>query len=213
MIKIILISISSTLVIGFLVTSVFLKSILGVFGLASTTIGTLNNLKESKQILDFVKKRHKNKKLNVSKKFTKRLSKKVAASAVSAATLGTGAVVITVAGLEVMDYCNEMRELHEEGNVLFKTKEKFNYTECLSKAKHDSQEIIISIKKSVPAAIRKTWQDTKSISRATWEKTKEISVKTWQSASATSKSAWDTSTRETNEAIESLLDWASELTQ
>ncbi|MFV1985549.1 MAG: hypothetical protein ACC657_18515 [Thiohalomonadales bacterium] len=193
--------------------SVFLNSILGAFGLVSTTVDTLNNLKESKHILDIVKKRHKNKKLNISKKFTKRLSKKAAASAVSAATLGTGAVVITVAGLEVMDYCNELRELHEEDNILFKTKAKFYYTECLNEAKDDSQEIIVAIKEAVPIAIRKTWEETKSISRATWEKTKEISVKTWRSASTISKYTWDTSTRETNEAIESLLDWASELTQ
>ena len=211
--KIIFISISATLIVAFFVMSIFLNSILGVFGLASTTVDALNNLKESKQILDVVKKRHNIKALNISKRFTKRSSKKAAASAVSAATLGTAAVVITVVGLEVMDYCNEKQELHEEGNILFKTNNKFNYTECLSEAKNDSKAIIISIKNAVPAAILSSWENTKSISRETWEKTKETSIKIWQSASAVSETAWHASTRETNKTIESLLDWASGLTQ
>lgn len=213
MIKIILISILSTLAITVLVVSIFLNSILGFFGLVSTSIDTLINLQENKQILDVVKKRHKDKELKVSKRFIKQSSKKAAASAVSAATLGTAAVVITVVGLEVIDYCDKKHELQEESNILFKTNDDFVYANCMSSAKDDSEIILISIKNAVPVTIRKSWDATKSISRATWEKSKEISISTWQSASTTAETTWDTTSSSTNKSLESLIDWASKLTR
>ena len=76
MIKVILMSISATLLVVAFTASMFLNSILGVFGLASTSIDALSNLHENKQILDVVKTRHEKRKLNASKKFLKRTSKK-----------------------------------------------------------------------------------------------------------------------------------------
>ena len=141
MIKVILMSISATLLAVAFTASMFLNSILGVFGLASTSIQTLNNLQESKQIIDKVKKRHKVKKRNVSKRFTKRAGRRIAASAVSAATIGTAAVVVAVATIEVIDYCDDKEEIHNDENLLFKSDEKFDYDECLNEAEEDSRNI------------------------------------------------------------------------
>ena len=74
-----------------------------------------------------VKIRHKLKRLKLSKKFIKRTSRKISVSAVSAATIGTAAVVVTIASLEIYDYCNDKKELLEDGNILFKSNEEFDY--------------------------------------------------------------------------------------
>lgn len=218
MIKVILVSISATLLIVAFVSSIFLNSILGVFGLASTSIQTLNNLQESKQIIDKVKTRHKSKKLNASSKFAKRTGRRIAASAVSAATIGTAAVVVAIATFEIFDYCEDKEEIHNDENLLFKSDEKFDFNACLNEATDDSEKIIASIKNAVPEVVESTWEETKNISNNSWEATKSISIGTWNSTKSLSLEAWDatknitsdslSSTSETTEKIwRSLIDW------
>ncbi|WP_275098765.1 hypothetical protein [Sedimenticola hydrogenitrophicus] len=148
--------------------------------------------------MEKMKKRHKDKKLNLPKKFVKRSSKKIASSAVTAATIGTAGVVITVAGLEVYDYCEDRKELHEDENILFKTNSEFDYTQCLADAKNDSNEIIISVKKAVPEMVDSAWEDTKDISNEMWAFTKKISTETWSSATSAGGKLW-----------QSLTDWVN----
>jgi hypothetical protein len=168
MFKVIFTSITATLIVISLVASIFLKSILGVFGLAYTSIESIHNLQASKQIIDKVKKRHKSKKLNASKKFISRSSKKIASAAVTAATIGTAGVVITVAALEVYDYCEDKKELNEDGNILFNANHQFDYSQCLADAKKTSNKILISVKKTAPEMVYSVWENTKNISEQTW---------------------------------------------
>jgi len=199
MIKVIIITISSTVAVGFLLASMFLNSILGVFGLVSTSMSTFNNLQESKRVMNLVKKRHNQKKLNMSKKFVKRSSKKVVSSAVSAATIGTAAVVVTVAGLEVVDYCEDKKELNEDENILFTMNNEFDYSACVNDAQNDSTEIIVSIKNEFPKVVDSAWESTKA-----------ISVDTWLAAKNTAENAWVSTSDDANEALETLVGWASE---
>jgi len=190
MFKVIFTTISATLVAASFTASLFINSILGAFGLVYTSLETFNTLQESHQIIGDVKKRHKTKKMNASKKFVKRSSRKIASSAVSAATIGTAAVVITVAGLEVHDYCEDREELQEDENLLFGTDVTFDYKHCLSDAKNESSEIIISVKKAVPEAVNNAWDETKSFSNEAWESTKKISPDAWISTYNASSSLW-----------------------
>ena len=209
MYKTVIITISSTVAIGGLIFYLFLNSILGTFGLAATSIETLNNLQESEKILEVINTRHTTRKLNISKRFIKRSSKKVTASAVSAASIGTAAVVITVAGLEILDYCDEKKELHDEDNILFKRDDVFDYYECLNQAQEDSTEIIASVKDAVPKMVSEAWESTKNISESTWQTIKETSMSAWMSTKDASSNAWDVTSETTQEVWSSLLGWAT----
>lgn len=198
MIKVIFTTITATFIVIAFVTSMFLNSILGIFGLISTSLDSFNSLQESKQIMGEIKKRHKTKKLNASKKFVKRSSKKIASAAVTAATIGTAGVVIVVAGFEVYDYCEDKKELLADENILFKTNKEFDYSKCLNDAQKDSNEIIILVKEAVPEIVASAWEDTKDISNETWESTKKISADAWASTSDATSRWW-----------ESLNDWVN----
>ena len=198
MMKIILSTISATLVVATFVVSIFLNSILGLFGLALTSVASLKNLQDSKQIVQKMKKRHKAKKLTVSKKFIKRSSKKIASSAVTAATIGTAGIVVTVAGFEVYDYCKDKEELLEDENILFETDKEFDFNKCLSDASKDSKEIVASLKETVPEAVHKAWKDTRGFSNETWESTKRISSELWGSTSDAMGNVWKSFTDWTN---------------
>ena len=137
-----------------------------------------------------MKKRHKTKKLGVSKKYVKRSSKKIASSAVAAATIGTAGVVITIAGLEVYDYCEDKEELNEDENILYSKNEEFNYSECLTATSEDSKKIIYSVKEAVPKLVGEAWEDTKNISSDTWESTKEMSAVAWDASLVILEGIW-----------------------
>lgn len=192
MIKIILITFSAAISVVVFVASMFLNSILGAFGLVSTSLDTFNNLHETKQIMDVVKKRHKTKKLNASKRFVKRTTQKVAASAASAIIPGiaVGTVMVTVIALEAVDYCNHKEELHNDGNILFGTDNSFDYDTCMNEAKNDASEIMTSAKKAVPELVSSTWNDTKNISIDTWEATKGAGLNAWSITSSKSEKIW-----------------------
>ncbi|WP_321323988.1 hypothetical protein [Thiomicrorhabdus sp.] len=190
MIKTIFITISTTLIVATFVVSTFLNGILGLFGLASTSTKTLNELRNSKQVVENMKKRHAEKKLAVSKKYVKRSSQKIASSAVAAATIGTAGVVVTIAGLEVYEYCEDKKELQEDENILFNKKEEFNFNECLIAANEDSKEIVTSVKKAVPEIVDQAWEDTKGFSSETWETTKAMSASVWSNSLDTLDGLW-----------------------
>jgi len=152
-----------------------------------------------KQKINTIKGRHQAKNLNISKKFVKRSSNKIASSAVAAATIGTAGVVLTVAGLEIYDYCNDKRELLNDENILFDTNKEFNYKECLQNAKNDSAKIITLVQKSVPKIVGNAWQETKNFSQDKWDETKEISDDVWQTTNRYSQYQWDNIKTSTND--------------
>jgi hypothetical protein len=194
MFKVIFTSISTTLIVISFTASIFINSILGAFDLVAMPFEKFNQLQESHNVIDKVKKRHQEKKTNVSKKFVKRSSKKIASSAVSAATIGTAGVVITVAGLEAHSYCEDKKEIQEDGNLLYGTDIKFDFKQCLIGAKEESSEIIFSVRKAVPKIVDNAWEETKEISSETWESVKNTSTQAWTSALETSSDFWNSLT-------------------
>lgn len=250
MFKIILTTISATIVIIFFVASFFLNSILGLFNLATIPLSLLPEFHQSKQIIqnlktnktklknnnkvlktsnkkltinntklknsytalnisslvhknkiDTIKKRHKIKDLNASKRFAERSGKKITSSAIAAGTIGTAGVIFTIAGLEVYDYCEDKRELLKDENILFDTNKKFDYKTCLDEATKDSKKIIILIKESSSEAIKSSWNETKDISQEQWQlfkkefddilqKTKGFNKEQWQNIKINADYMW-----------------------
>jgi len=123
---------------GVIAVKFFFSSIFALFGYAALPIESLNNLTHSKKIVQKMQSRHKTKTANVSKRFIKRSGKKVAITAVSAATIGTVAVIGTLTYLEISQYCDDKRILNEDANILFDTQKEFNMQACLDQGKQDS---------------------------------------------------------------------------
>jgi hypothetical protein len=135
-------SVFSTLfVIGFsavIAVKFFFSSIFAFFGYAALPIEHLSKLTHSKKVVQKMQARHKSKSANVSKRFIKRSGKKVAITAVSAATIGTVAVIGTLTYLEISQYCDEKRLVNEDANILFDTQDEFDMQACLEQGKQDS---------------------------------------------------------------------------
>ena len=141
LIKALLKSIVLTIITIVIISQFFLSSFMGLFGYSAIPLSELTKLKASSQIMEKMKSRHKTKKVNATKKFYKKAGKKVSATAISAATLGTIAVVGTLTYLEVSQYCEEQKDLIADENILFSTHKVFDSQACLSRAKQDSLKI------------------------------------------------------------------------
>jgi hypothetical protein len=133
----------------FLAVKFFFVSIFSLFGYAAVPIESLASLTHSKKVVQKMQTRHKTKTANVSKEFIKRSGKKVAITAVSAATVGTVAVIGTLTYLEINQYCEEKRVLNDDANILFDTETDFDMNACLEQGKQDSVSIANQAWKSV----------------------------------------------------------------
>ncbi len=196
MIKTILLTFSATLTAAVAAGSIFINSILGVFGLATTSLEAMQDLQKSQAIVQAMKQRNKTRSSKVTKRFMKRTSRRLAGSAAAAATIGTAAVVTTVAILEVMDYCEEKAEMLEEENLLFGTEKTFDYEACKDEATEDVKQIAASTKDEVSASVRESWDNTGNYTREKWNEAIEASG-----------SLFDRLKSRTSEWWGSLLDW------
>ena len=141
MIKVILTTIVITLSSLLLVANVFFSNLFNMLGYAVIPLEQLHKLKASTQVVERLKANHKTKKHKITKRFAKRAGKKVGATAVSAATIGTVAVVGTLTYIELNEYCEEKHELIKEENILYSQNTAFNFTQCMEGAKADSSQI------------------------------------------------------------------------
>jgi len=158
MFKTIFFTLSSTITICAFIASLFLNTILASFGLVSTSIESLNSLHNSKKVVEQMKTRHKAKKKNFSKKFTKRAGAKLSSTATSAIpVIGVIGAIVAVAGLEASYYCEDKKELQEDENVLFGTNELFDNDQCLAEAQQDSKEIVADAKEAVSQSLSDAW--------------------------------------------------------
>jgi len=153
LLKRILKSLTITVITVALIAKFFLSGFLGLFGYSAIALEELQKLTASRQVVDKMKARHKTKKVNATKKFYKRAGKKVSATALSAATLGTVAVVGTLTYLEISQYCEEQKELIDDENILFSTNQSFDTEVCLSSAKEDSIAITSEALAGIKAAV------------------------------------------------------------
>jgi len=158
MFKTLFLTVSTTITACTFIASLFLNSILGSFGLVSTSIESLNKLQDSKKVVEQMKTRHKAKKKNFSKKFTKRAGAKLSSTATSAIPIiGVVGAIVAVAGLEASYYCEDKKELQEDENLLFGTNESFDNEQCLIEAQEDSKVMIADAKDAVSQSFNDAW--------------------------------------------------------
>ena len=153
MVKAILVSSALTATAITFAASIFLNPLLGAFGLVATSVGTLQSLRASHQIVEQLQERHKRRKAGAHKKVAKRTARRVAAGAAAAATVGTIAVAITMTSLAINDYCEEQVELQKEAKILFGALENFDFAQCLEEGKRDSQAILSEAKAMASSAL------------------------------------------------------------
>jgi hypothetical protein len=188
--KMILLTFTTTAAALFFAASLFLNTILGVFGLATTSVETLSKLQSSQKVVEQMKTRHKAKKVDVTKNFAKRSSKKIASTALAAATIGTVAVVVTVASIEVADYCEEKKSLQEDANILYGTKNEFDFNHCLEEAKEESKIMLEEIKLSTEEAITTAMDSTVEYSNEQWLAVKQASASAIKSSEIATSELW-----------------------
>ncbi|RLW63869.1 MAG: hypothetical protein B6D73_13820 [gamma proteobacterium symbiont of Stewartia floridana] len=193
MIKTILITASSTIAALALISSIFYNSMLGVFGLAVTSISTLETLQASHSLTEKIRANHKKKKKGLHKRFVKKSGKRVASGALAAATIGTTAVAITMTSFEIMNYCEKLEELQIEANILHGTAFQFDYSQCFEDASDETKSILTSLKNSSVAAVFEAMQATANYSSDKWAIVKSSSMQLINTTRGSASSLWDSS--------------------
>ncbi len=169
----------------FVTAKFFFANVLALFGYAAMPLTELAHLTQAKQIVHKMQKRHKSKSANVSKRFIKRSGKKVAVTAVSAATIGTVAVIGTLTYLEISHFCEEKRTLNDDANILFGENDSFDMQACLSQGKHDSA----------------------NFANEAWQQVKNSSQEIYSSIEQSTDELLDPSRKATVELFESMDRW------
>ena len=158
MFKTIFFTLSSTITIGAFIASLFLNSLLATFGLVSTSIESMQQLQQSKKVVEQMKTRHKAKKKNFSKKFTKRAGAKLSSTATSAIPIiGVVGAIVAIAALETSYYCEDKQELQDDENLLFGTDKAIDKEQSLAEAQQDSKAMITEAKGAVSESINDVW--------------------------------------------------------
>jgi hypothetical protein len=181
---------SITLATASLAASIFLNSILGLFGFAATTVESLNNLRASQQVLEKVKQRHTRKKTRVTKRLVKRSGKRVAGTALAATAMGTIGVAVAMTGLEIHDYCEDRRELQDDANLLYSTKIGFDEEQCLEESLNDAELILSSATEEVQSSVSEAYESTSDYSAEKWASVKSKTSQAVQSSKRSARRIW-----------------------
>jgi len=158
--KTVAVSVAATLGVVALSATLFLNSLLGLFGLAATSVSALQQLSASQRVVEQLKSRHQQKKLNVSKRLATRAPRRVASTALAAATLGTVAVALTLTSLELADYCEEKQALQDDENLLYGRSIEFDFEQCFVEAEEESKAILMELKNSSFSAVAEVFSGT-----------------------------------------------------
>jgi predicted small secreted protein len=189
--KTILLTFSVTLVATALATSLFFNTILGAFGLTATSISALKNLKNSQLITERMKKRHAQKKIKTTKRFAARSGKRVASTALAAATIGTVAVVATMTYLEVSNYCEDKQDLQQDANILYGTDVEFDLDQCVKEGEEDSKRILSEVKEQSIETASSAFDNTIQYSAEKWAAIKTASMQALQASGDGASELWD----------------------
>ncbi len=173
------------------VASLFLSQILGVFGLAATSVAALQKLQVSQQIVEKMQNKHSARKLRVSKKFARKAGKRVASTALAAATVGTAAVAVAMIGIEADDYCAEKKELQQDGDLLYGTETKFDADNCVDEARQALKAIAKEAIDAVPEVVSDAIGASAEYSAEAWAAAKEASTRAIQSGSEETSRRWE----------------------
>jgi len=164
--KTIFLTFTATLAALSFAATLFLNTILGTFGLVTTSVDTLNKLKQV--VMDKMKTRHQAKRLTATKKLAKRSSRRVASASLAAATIGTVAVAITMTGFEIHDYCEDQASLQIDNNILYGTTDEFNLDACLEQGKEESKRILTEVKQSASESVNNAIDSAAQYSNEQW---------------------------------------------
>lgn len=176
--KAIFLTFTATTAAAFFVASLFLNSILGVFGLVSTSVDALSNLKSSHLVMEKMKIRHQIKKQNITKKLAKRSSRRVASASLAAATIGTVAVAVTMTGFELNDYCEDKASLQVDNNILYGTTGKVDFDACIDEGQDESIRILNDVKQSAYDNVNEAMDSAVGYSGEQWRALKEFNADT-----------------------------------
>lgn len=191
MFKTIFLTFSLTLTAVGLAASLFLNSILGVFGLAATTVGALSSLQASQQIVEKVKQRHLRKKARMSKRFVKRSGKRVASAALAAATVGTVAVAVAMTSMEISDFCEQKKDLQKDANLLYGTNVAFDLERCIEESQGDARAILSEATDTVTQTVGDAFDKTGEYSREAWANVKQATGDALDSTSKALSDIWE----------------------
>ena len=178
MFKTILITITTTLTATTLAAYLFLNTILGMFGLAATSAGTLATLQASQRVVEKMKARHARKQTRITKRFVKRSGRRVASTALAAAIVGTVAVVAAMTTIEIANYCDEKRALQEEANLLYGANIEFDLEQCLDESEEDAKEIIAEATGVVTTKVSDAFDTTERYVKELWANIKAGAIST-----------------------------------
>ena len=178
MFKTILITFTTTMGTLALAAFLFLNSILSMFGLAATSVGTLATLQASQRVVDTMKARHAQKKTRITKHFLKRSGRRMASTALAAATVGTVAVVAAMTTIEVSDYCDEKKALQDDANLLYGTNVEFDLDRCLDESAEDVKAIIAQATDAVTAKVSDAFDYTQQYGTKLWADIKAGNIST-----------------------------------
>ncbi len=193
--KTVFLTFTTTIIAISFAATLFLNTILGAFGLVTTSVETLSNLQSSQKVVEQMKTRHKANKLKVSKKFAKRSTRRVASGTLAAATIGTIAVAVTMASFEVYDYCEDKKGLQEDANILFETTDEFDFEQCLKEGKNDSKQILADVKDIASDNVLAAMNSTAEYSSEKWLLLKESTDQTFRVTNDATNELWS-STKE-----------------
>jgi len=141
--KVIIVTIFLTLMTVFVAFQYFMGAILGTFGLAATTVGQLQNLRQSQQVVEKLKTKNATKKKTAGKKFTRRVTRRAGASAAAAVVpvVGIAAVAAYVTGEEVRQHCDDLADIQDTENIINGTNIEFSFDDCTDQLKADAEVI------------------------------------------------------------------------
>lgn len=91
-------------------------------------------------VLDKLKKRNHEKKINLTEKTSKKTVKRLASQTIAAVTLGTTAVVGLATSYAVVDHCEELKDIYEVDNLLNGDAKEFSFEYCIQMMQESTQE-------------------------------------------------------------------------
>ncbi len=174
-----------------LLGSLFAQSLLGLFGLAYTSAETLARLHHAQAVVEKLQARHALKKQRAAKRVVKRSARRLAAVGLAAATVGTAAVVVTVASLEADDYCAEQQALQEEADLLYDTASAFDYAQCLAAARSDYGALASETLATLTQATEATVERSRDAGREAWARVRATALELLAAAGSSAQALWD----------------------
>jgi len=169
--KAIIITIVLTLATVFVAFQYFMGAILGTFGLAATTVGQLQNLRQSQQVVEKLKNKNATRKNTAGKRFKRRVTRRAGASAAAAVVpvVGIAAVAAYVTGEEVRQHCDDLADIQDTENIINSTDIDFSFDDCTDQLKTEAE-----------AASKQAVADAKRKLKDLPEKSSEAGAQLWE---------------------------------